>query len=215
MSIRLCQLTLLVLSAAAGLCAGDTFASREPRYHLHPGDVISVEYRYTPEYNATLSIQPDGFVSLPLLGDLKLGGLTLTEVHDQLQSKAAERLNQPEITVGLKEFEKPYYIVGGEVGTPGRFEIRGRITALRAVEIAGGFRTSGKMTQILLIRPVNGVDAETKLINLKNVVDHRELNEDVELHPGDMLVVPKTRLAKVEPYIKLVNAGFYLNPLSF
>ncbi len=219
MSTRLCQLIVLALVAAASLCAApDTFASREPRYHLHPGDVISVEYRYTPEYNATLSIQPDGFASLPLLGDLKLGGLTLTEVHDQLQAKAGERLNQPEITVGLKEFEKPYYIVGGEVGAPGRFEIRGRMTALRAIEMAGGFRTSGKTSQILLIRPVNGVDAETKLINLKSVLDQRQLNEDVELHPGDMLVVPKTRIAKVEPYIRLFNPssfGLYLNPSNF
>ena len=99
-----------------------------------------MEYRYTPEYNATVSIQPDGFASLPLLGDLHLGGLTLREVHSELVSKAGERLNQPEVTVGLKEFEKPYYVVGGEVGAPGRFEIRGRVTALRAVEMAGGFK---------------------------------------------------------------------------
>jgi polysaccharide export outer membrane protein len=199
-----------------GLCqAGETFASRESRYHLHPGDVITVDYRYSPEYNATVAVQPDGFATLPLLGDIKMGGLTLSEARSQLLVKAGERLNDPEITLNLKEFEKPYYIVGGEVGQPGKFEIRGRVTALRAVEMAGGFKTSGKASQVLLIRPVNNVDAQTKLLDLKKVIDRAQLNEDVELRAGDMLVVPKTPIAKIEPYIRIANIGMYLNPLGF
>jgi polysaccharide export outer membrane protein len=194
--------------------AKDAFGTRQPRYRLHAGDIITVDYRYTPEYNATISIQPDGFASLPFLGDMKLGGLTLAEAHDQLIAKADNRLNHPAITVGLKDFEKPYYIVGGEVGSPGRFEIRGRVTALRAIEMAGGFKMSSKASQVLLIRPVSGADAETKLIDLKKVTDRRDLKEDVELQPGDLLVVPKTRLAKIEPYVRLANFGMYLNPFN-
>jgi polysaccharide export outer membrane protein len=205
-----CFLSLLPCMAPAK----DAFATRQPRYRLHAGDVITVDYRYTPEYNAAISIQPDGFASLPFLGDMKLGGLTLAEAHDQLLAKASDRLNQPEITIGLKDFEKPYYIVGGEVGSPGRFEIRSRVTALRAIEMAGGFKMSSKASQVLLIRPVSGLDAETKLIDLKKVTDRRDLKEDVELQPGDLLVVPKTRLAKIEPYVRLANFGMYLNPFN-
>jgi len=205
-----------VAVVGATLCqASDAFASREPRYRLHPSDVITVDYRYTPEYNATASIQPDGFASLPFLGEVKLGGLTLTEVHEQLLAKAGERLNKPEITIGLKEFEKPYYIIGGEVGAPGRFDIRGRVTALQAIEMAGGFKSSAKSSQILLIRPINDIEAQTKLINLRKVTDKRQLNEDIQLRTGDMLVVPKTPIAKAEPFIRLVNVGMYLNPLGF
>jgi polysaccharide biosynthesis/export protein len=201
--------------ASAGVChAADTFTPRDERYVLHPGDTITVEYVYTPEYNATVLIQPDGFASLPFLGDAKLGGLTLAQVHQQLMAMASKRLHQPEIVVGLKDFEKPNYVVGGEVGSPGRYEIRGHITALRAIQIAGGFKPSAKSAQILLIRPINGVDAETKLIDLKKVTDKRRLNEDIELRAGDMLIVPKARLAKIEPYIQRVNAGLYLNPLG-
>ena len=188
--------------------------SRDARYLLRPGDVITVDYRYTPEYNTTASVEPDGFVSLPMLGNVKVSGMTLSQAHDALQSKAGERLNDPEINVGLKEFEKPYYVVGGEVGAPGRFELHGHVTALQAVEIAGGIKTSGKSSQVLLIRPVNGEEGETKLIDLKKVMAKRELDEDVELRPGDMLIVPKTRLAKVEPFVRLANAGFYVNPFN-
>lgn len=210
------NIAALLLAAISCLGAADApFATREPRYQLRSGDSLHVAYRLTPEYDATVDVQPDGFVTLPLLGDIKLGGLTIPEVRTTLQTKAAERLNHVEMTVDLKSFEQPYYIVGGEVGAPGRFPIRGRMTALRAIQIAGGFKTSGKASQVLLIRPVNEVDAQTKLIDLKKVVDKQQLNEDIELRAGDMLVVPKTRIAKIEPYLKLVNAGFYLNPLSF
>jgi polysaccharide export outer membrane protein len=210
------RVLFLVSYFAVRLCYGDDhFASREQRYHIRPGDVVVVSYRYSPEYNATVSVQPDGFVTLPLLGDLKIGDLSLSEAHAHLLAKAGERLNDPEINIDLKEFEKPYYIVGGEVGSPGKFEIRGRITALRAVEMAGGIKASGKSSQILLIRPITNIEAETRLINLKDVIDKREINEDVELKAGDVLVVPKTRLAKIEPFVRLANAGFYLNPLSF
>ena len=208
-------LAFVLVCLTATSCMAQELVTRDARYLLRAGDEISVEYRYTPEYNATVSIEPDGFASLPMLGDVKLGGLSLTQVHSTLMAKAEDRLNAPEITVQLKQFEKPYYIVGGEVGAPGRFELHGRVTALQAVEMAGGFKTSGKASQVLLIRPVSDTKGETKLINLKKVVSKRQLDEDVELRPGDMLLVPKTRLARVEPYVRLVNAGFFLDPLSF
>lgn len=214
--MRIIYFFVLATISLCSICiADDSFMPRNPRYRLRPGDVITIEYLDTPEYNATVSIQPDGFASLPLVGNLHLGGLTLPDAENELLAKANEHLNDPQITVGLKEFEKPYYIVGGEVTSPGRFDIRGRVTALRAIEMAGGFKTSAKSSQVLLIRPVNDVDGETKVIDLKKVTDKRELNEDVELRAGDMLIVPKTRLSKVEPYIRLVNAGIYLNPLGF
>ncbi len=206
---------ILAAMASTSACwASDQFATREPRYRLHPGDVLHVTYRYTPEYDATVAVQPDGYAMLPLLGDAKLSGLTLNEVHSRLVSKASERLEDPEILVDLKTFEQPYYIVGGQVVRPGRFEIHGRVTALRAVELAGGFAPSGKETQILLIHPINDIDGQTKLIDLKKVLNKGEVAEDSEIQAGDLLIVPKTRLAKIEPYVRLANAGFYLNPLS-
>ena len=195
--------------------SAQTLISRNSRYLLRPGDQVTIEYRYTPEYNATVSIQPDGFSTLPLVGDVKLGGLTLPQVHDLLVVDAGKRLNDPELTVGLKEFEKPYYIVGGEVGTPGRYDIHGEMTALRAIEIAGGFKPTAKSSQVLLLRPVSGDRAETRLIDLKKVVRLHQPVEDVQLREGDMLIVPKSRIAKIEPYVRLFNTGFYLSPTTF
>jgi polysaccharide export outer membrane protein len=209
---NVCALALVCAQTSVGVA--QQLVTRDARYTLRPGDVITVDYRYTPEYNATASVEPDGFVSLPMLGTVKVGGLTLPQAHDALLAKAGDRLNEPELNVGLKEFEKPYYVVGGEVGAPGRFELHGRVTALQAVEIAGGIKTSGKASQVLLIRPVDGERGQTRLIDLKKVTAKRQLDEDVEVRPGDILIVPKTRLAKVEPFVRLANAGFYVNPFN-
>lgn len=192
-----------------------TLVSRQSRYHLHPGDVVTVDYRYTPEYNASVSIQPDGFTTLPFLGEVKLGGLSVPQAKELLTKEAGKRLNDPEITVGVKGFENPYYTVGGEVGTPGRYEMHGPMTALRAIEIAGGFKSSGKTSQIVLIRPISETSGQTRLIDLSKAMRKHQLIEEVEIQDGDMIIVPRNRLAKIEPYVRLANTGFYLSPTSF
>jgi polysaccharide biosynthesis/export protein len=215
-------LPLLVCMAAFSLhafpAAGPQLETRDNRYHLHTGDVLGLTYRYSPEYDATAPIQPDGYADFPMLGELKLSGLTVDQAREQILARANTRLKDPEISVILKEFEKPYYVVGGEVGAPGRYEIRGPLTALRAVEIAGGIRESGKANQVLLIHPISETDATTRLINLKHVMKKGDISEDAAIQPGDILIVPKTKLAKVEPYVKLANPGsygLYVNPTSF
>jgi polysaccharide export outer membrane protein len=209
---------MATLSLHAFPASGPQLETRDARYHLHTGDVLGLTYRYSPEYDATASIQPDGFVDFPMLGELKLSGLTVDQAREAIIAKANQRLNDPEISVVLKEFEKPYYVVGGEVGSPGRYEIRGPLTALRAVEIAGGIRESGKANQVILIHPINETDATTRLINLKKIMYKGDISEDAAVQPGDIIIVPKTKLAKVEPYVKLANPGsygLYVNPTQF
>src|SRR5436305_421850 len=99
---------LLLAGAGAALAQSGTFAERDPRYRLQPTDVVEVHYRYTPEFDQTVTVQPDGFVNLQIVGDLKLQGLTLDQVKAALLQKASLRLKDPEITLVLKDFEKPY-----------------------------------------------------------------------------------------------------------
>ena len=96
----------------------------EDRYVLHPGDVLDIQYRYTPEFNQTVSVQPDGYISLQIGGDLKVAGRNLEQVRNLILARARTRLESPELTVVLKEFQKPYVVVSGEVVQPGKFELR-------------------------------------------------------------------------------------------
>ncbi len=191
-------------------------AEGDARYTLNPGDVVEVQYRYTPEYNQTVTIQPDGYVSLEIVGDVKIGGLTLAQVRTTILKKASVRLNDPEVTLLLKEFQKPYFVVAGEVAQPGKFEMRENITALQAIILAGGFKDSAKSSQIILFRKINSEMAEVKVINLKKIKRTSDLEKDLALQAGDMLMVPQNTITKIERYVKLASLGtFFLNPLRW
>src|SRR6202034_2070533 len=133
---------LIVASFLFGGQAPGSFVERDPRYRLQPTDILEVHYRYTPEFNQTVTVQPDGFVNLQIVGDLKLQGLTLEEVKAVILEKASQRLKDPEVTLVLKDFEKPYFVVGGEVANPGKYEMRGQVTAVQAIAMAGGVKTA-------------------------------------------------------------------------
>ena len=90
---------------------------QRPRYTLHPGDTLDLNPRFTPEYNQTLTIQPDGFINVNLVGEVKVGGLTLDEAPDVLGG-SFQSLNKPELNLVLKDFQHPYVVVGGTWCSP-------------------------------------------------------------------------------------------------
>jgi polysaccharide export outer membrane protein len=199
------------------VCAGvapaqtDNFSERDPRYRLQPSDTLEIHYRYSPEFDQTVTVQPDGFVALQLAGDLKLQGLTVDQAKAAVLQKAAERLKDPEITIVLKDFEKPYFVVGGEVANPGRFEMRGMITPLQAIAMAGGFKTaSAKHSQVILFRRIDREWAKTEILDLKAAMTPSSSEHLTDLRSGDMLIVPQNRISKIERVVKIGNIGAYI-----
>lgn len=184
----------------------------ENRYRLVAGDVLDVSYRYTPEFNQSVTIQPDGYVALEIVGDVRLSGLTLAEARQKIVENASKRLKDPEVNLFLKEFQKPYFVVAGEVAQPGKFELRENVTALQAVLLAGGFKDSAKISQILVYRKINADTAEVKLLNLKNVRKTADLEQDFALEAGDMIYVPRNQFTKVERYVRLGSVVGIFSP---
>jgi polysaccharide export outer membrane protein len=185
----------------------------EARYTLNPGDVLDIQYRYTPEFNQTVTVQPDGYVSLQIGGDVKVAGRDLTQVRNLILAKVRTRLESPELTVILKEFQKPYVVVAGEVVQPGRLEMREKLTAVQAVLMAGGFKDSAKSSQILVFRKLNADTAEVRSLNFKSLTRTRDLENDLTLQPGDMILVPRNRISKLERYVRIASLATFLNPL--
>lgn len=183
------------------------FANRERPYQLQPGDVIEVSYTYTPEYNSTVTLQPDGEVVLKFLGSLNLSELTLAAATDKITQLAGTKLNDPEVSLTLKEYVKPHIIVEGEVNHPGSFDLHGRATALEALAWSGGFKESAKEKQVLLIRRTGGDLAQTRLINFKSLATAKGASEDVQLEPNDILIIPKNFIGKIEPVVRLSAMG--------
>lgn len=188
---------------------------RNARYRLSEGDILDLDFRFTPEFNQTVTVLPDGFISLRGVGSLHVQGETLPELRRSLQEVYSKSLHEPIISIVLKDFEKPYFIVGGQVQHPGKFDLRGDTTVLQAVEIAGGFNDNAKHAQVLLFHRVSNGWVEVKKLNLKGVLRGRDLGEDPHLKPGDMLFVPKSAASKIKQFIPSTGMGVYYNPTQY
>jgi len=205
------QLLLVFLWCLPSISTGQTpvFTPREPRYRIQPNDVVEIQFRYTPEYNFTGTVQPDGFIALQVVGAVKIAGRTLEEASAAIVKQAEARLKDPEVTVLLKDFVKPHFVVAGEVVRPGTFELRGDVTVIHAIAMSGGFKESSKRTQVILLRQVNQDHAEVKLLDLKQLMSPGKIREDILIRPDDMLVVPQNRISRVEPYVRIGSMGLY------
>ena len=201
-------LTTLALAVLA--CAQPaTFADRDPHYKLQSEDKVEVQYRYTPEYNATVALQPDGYVSLPLLGEVKLLNLSLAEASRAITAKARERLADPEVTVLLKDYVKPYFVVAGEVAHPGRFDYHGDVSLVEALAISGGLKDSSKRNQVVLMHKTGPDLAEVHLLDVGKLMSGTNIREDVAVRPGDMIIVPKNFISRLEPFVRLTETSLY------
>ncbi len=194
---------------------GPKLERRNPRYRLAKADVIEVDFPLTPEFNQTVTIQPDGYIALRAVGDVHVEGQTIPALTETLRTAYSKILHDPVITVVLKEFEKPHFIVSGQVEHPGKFDLRGDTTLSEAVAIAGGLNDNAKHSQIWLFRRVSEDWVEVRKINLKHMLQAQNLSEDVHLRPGDMVFVPKSATAKIKRFIPYPSLGLYVDPRRF
>ena len=205
---------VIALCLLGSVAHADDQLHKRARYTLHAGDVIVLSYRYTPEFNQTVTVEPDGYVTLDVVGDMKVAGLTLDQTHDAVVAKASSELNHPELSITLKDFEHPYIVVAGEVAKPGKFELREDTSAMQAIMLAGGFKDSAHDTKVLLFRKINQDTAEVKQLNLHNLQKTSDLEHDAMLQPGDMLLVTRNRLEHFSRFMKATNLGLYFDPTT-
>jgi polysaccharide biosynthesis/export protein len=185
------------------------FQNRYPRYKLEFGDQFDVSFELSPEFNQTVTVQPDGYITLRGAGDVHVAGETVPELTETLTNVYSRILFNPLISVVLKDFEKPYFIADGQVAKPGKYELRGDTTLTQAVAMAGGFQDSAKHSQVLLFRRVDNDWLSAKIINVKEMEKKKTLYEDPYLHPGDMLFVPKNKFSKIRPFLPTASMGTF------
>src|SRR5581483_10747507 len=154
---------------------------RHPLYRLRPSDVLELTFTVAPEFNQVLTVQPDGYVMLKDAGLVRAQGLNVQEFSAAVHQAYSGYLHDPQAAVALKEFERPYFIVGGEVGKPGKYELRSDTTVAEAVQIAGGLTHQARHSQVVVFRRVNEDLVETRLVNLKRMLKQSRLAEDTHL----------------------------------
>jgi polysaccharide export outer membrane protein len=181
-----------------------TLQPHDPRYQIGIGDKIDISFRFTPEFNQTVSVQPDGYISLRDIPDLRAAGRTVPELTDLLKKRYSRFLHDPVVSITLLEFEKPYFIANGELKNPGKYELLTNTTVLEGVGMAGGFNEKSRHSQVLLFRRAGDQWMPAKILDVKAMLKAGDLTEDLRLRPGDMIFVPKNTVSKVQPWLSIL-----------
>lgn len=175
------------------------FSERNPRYRLTPSDSMDLTFKFSPEFNqSNVKVQPDGFVTLDGVGDVHVAGLTMPELTRTLNETYSKILKDPDIQVRLQDFNRPYFVVSGQVARPGKYELREATSLTQAIAMAGGFNEAAKHSQVWLFRRQADGTMQSHQTNVKSMMAKGKLKEDVGLQPGDMIWVPQNTWSKVK-----------------
>ena len=172
-----------------------------PEYRLQRGDEIEIKFFYNPSLNERLIIRPDGKISLQLIDELFVAGLTPAQLDKILTKRYATEIKEPELAVIIRSFAGQRVYVGGEVATPQLIPLTARMTVLQSVFRAEGFTDRAHPGSVIVIRK----DAENRpfgiKVDLKRVMKGKEGARDIELQPYDIVYVPKKAVTKVNVWV--------------
>jgi polysaccharide export outer membrane protein len=160
-----------------------------PEYRIARGDKLRIEVYKDAYLSQSVQVRPDGRITLPLAGDLSAEGLTSIELRDRITGLLRDYVANPVVTVIVVETVDPVVYVMGEVNQPGSIPMRGPMTVLQALAVAGGFKEFANQKDIrILRRAADGTPAESVPFNYKDAIKADAIV--VYLQPGDTVVVP-------------------------
>ena len=158
------------------------------QYVLGTADVIHVNVWKSAELSQTVTVGPDGFVSLPLLGDIHVAGLTTSELAGQIASKMKEYVVNAQVSVSIVEIRSRQVFITGQVGKPGAYPLISPITVLQLIAQAGGLNTFANRKGIFVLRTAT---AQAQKLPFNYITALRgDMKQNVTLQPGDTVIIP-------------------------
>jgi polysaccharide export outer membrane protein len=175
---------------APSTAAADTKAPEVPSgYIVGESDVIRVNVWKEPEVSQTVVVRTDGSISLPLINEVKVAGMTPMQIQILVAEKLKGFLNSPQVTVTVTEIHSKKAFITGEVARPGGYSLNTETTVLQLIAQAGGFTVFAKRDGIVVLRIEDG-KAVRLHFKYKEVVHGKNTEQNIALHPGDTVVVP-------------------------
>lgn len=223
---RVVGMVALLITGAAAQSAEQARAKAVPpvtdadegSYRLSAGDLIEIKFMLNPELNEVVRIRPDGRISMTLVGELQVAGVTVTDLGTRLTTAYDDVLRAPAVTIQVREFADRRVFVGGEVTRPGMLSLVGQQTALGAVMEAGGFKASAARGEVVVIR--RGEEDKPRLIRLSMKSEYEGEGPEAasfRLQPLDVVLVAESGVARagraVDQYVRqlipvLLTGGF-------
>ena len=168
--------------------AGQAGSSVSSQYRIGPEDVLNVSVWGDKELTMDVVVRPDGKISLPLVQDIQAEGLTASELADTIHQKLLPFIKDPNVSVIVRQINSPKFSIMGYVNRPGSYPLRGDVTVLEALSVAGGFTPFASPRKIKLVRNAGGKQ-EIRIVNYYDMIDKGGEGNHL-LKPGDIIVVP-------------------------
>lgn len=214
---------LLCASASAQTLPVDANAARQtaqagepllkqPRYLLSSQDTVGLSFPIAPEFNEVVLVQPDGYISLVGLSSIKVRGLTVAEAEESVRRAYAGMLREPDVSIDLKDYQRPVFTTLGQVNKPGQYDLRRETTVAEALAVSGGLANTSR-TQVLLYRKVADNRYTVQSYNLRALLNGHVNGEQPRLAAGDMIFVPEKAIVNFKKYVPY-GLGFSVTPLA-
>lgn len=183
-----CWMLFVVDGVAFG--AESAIAPSVNEYRIGPEDVLDIAVWKNVELTRTVPVRPDGMISLPLINDVRAVGLTPLELREVLAKRLEEYIPSPQVSVIVSAVHSFKVSVIGEVGFPGRHEIRSGTTVLDALAMSGGLKEFAARSRIVVMRQDGRGGTKRLPFNYDNAITEGGESENFSLRPGDIVVVP-------------------------
>jgi polysaccharide biosynthesis/export protein len=178
---------------AAADPAGAGGVTPPPDYVIGPSDVLTVVFWRDKDISGDVEVRPDGKISLPLINDIQAAGLTPTQLRASVTEAAKKFIEDPTVTVIVKQINSRKVFITGQVAKPGPYQLVEHMTVLQLIAMAGGLLEYADAENIVVVRNSqkrpDGVPWSYR-VNYKDIAQRKHLNENIELMPGDTVIVP-------------------------
>jgi polysaccharide export outer membrane protein len=156
---------------------------------IGPEDVLGVVFWREAELSGDVAVRPDGRITLPLIGEVVASGVTPSTLRDQIQQAATKYLSTPNVTVVVRQINSRKAFITGEVKAPGAYALHGPRTVIQLISLAGGVTEFAKTEEISILRQEQSQTRAFKF-NYKDVAQGKNVQQNIQLQPGDTVVVP-------------------------
>jgi polysaccharide export outer membrane protein len=185
-AIAVAGLALFAGPVTAGLPDARPVAPPAEPYRIGAGDRLQLFVWREAELTRELTVRIDGFITVPLIGDVPAAGLTPEQVSSAVQRKLSQYVNNPNVTVGVVAAQSAQFFVVGRVARPGAYPLERSTSFLQALALAGGFLDFAKTDRVLVFRG----DGKVISVNYKKLEGGEGSSDNIPILSGDTVVVP-------------------------
>lgn len=207
LALSACNKTQVVNTVPLG-SPGTIAPPVQEEYTINVGDKLSVKLFYNPELNQDAVVRPDGRITLQLVNEVKVVGMTPAKLSEMLAENYAKYLAQaPEISVIVSTFAGHRVFVGGQVGGVGVKELLGPTTVTQAIILAGGFKDDGDRHKVILVRKGEDNRPMYMCLDIENAIEGKDPSQDIYVQAYDIIVVPRTAIGDVDVWVAQYIGG--------